>query len=162
MKTRLYLFLFIIGILIQASCKDDAKKVIKTEPISFKKEGELTIYKAKTDSVLTKLDIEIADSEYETQTGLMYRDSMEDDQGMLFIFPEEAMHSFYMKNTKIALDIVFIGSDLKIDSFQEGAKPMDETGLSSQVPVQYVLEINAGLAEKWLLEVGDSIVYSKK
>jgi len=162
MKIRWYLFLLITSLFIQTSCKNESKKVVKIEPITFNKEGELAIYKAETDSILTQLNIEIADSEYETQTGLMYRDAMEENQGMLFIFPEEAMHSFYMKNTKMSLDIVFIAADLKIASFQENTNPFDETGLSSQVPVQYVLELNAGLIEKWSLKVGDSIAYSKQ
>jgi len=86
---------------------------------------------------------------------------MADNQGMLFIFPDEQMHSFYMKNTEISLDIIFLKSDLTIASFQENTQPMNETGLSSQVPIQYVLEVNAGLAQKWLLEVGDKIEYLK-
>ena len=158
---KLYIFLCIGFLALQTSCKEDGKKMIKTEPITFKKEGVLTIYKAETDSIIAKLDIEIAETDYETQTGLMYRDSMEENQGMFFIFPDVAMHSFYMKNTKIALDLVFIDQNLRIASFQENAEPLDETGLSSKVPVQYVLEINAGLAEKWLLEIGDRIEYTK-
>lgn len=156
-------FILILGFLVVVtnSCKEEPKKVIKTEPIEFTKEGELAITKQKVDTLITKLDIEFAESEYETQTGLMYRKSMEDHQGMLFIFPDERMHSFYMKNTEIALDIIFLKSDLTIASFQENAQPMNETGLSSQVPIQYVLEVNAGLAERWLLEVGDKIKYHK-
>jgi len=136
-------------------------KVVKTEPVVFKKEGELTITKQKVDTLITSLDIEIAESEYETQTGLMYRESMLDNQAMLFIFSDERMHSFYMKNTAIPLDIIFIKEDLTIASFQENAKPFNESGLSSQVPIKYVLEVNAGLAQKWLLEVGDKISYHK-
>lgn len=143
------------------SCKEAPKKVVKTEPIAFTKEGELSIRKQKVDTLITTLDIEFAESEYETQTGLMYRKSMEDHQGMLFIFPDERMHSFYMKNTEFPLDIIFLKADLTIASFQENAQPMNETGLSSLVPVQYVLEVNAGLAEQWLLEVGDKIAYHK-
>ncbi|MEP3211224.1 MAG: DUF192 domain-containing protein [Maribacter sp.] len=161
MKVVKYIvFLSIVGMLL-VSCKEEPKKVIKTEPIAFTKEGELTITKQKVDTLLTTLDIEFAESEYETQTGLMYRKSMEDHQGMLFIFPDERMHSFYMKNTEIPLDIIFLKADLTIASFQENAQPMNETGLSSRVPIQYVLEVNAGLAEKWLLEVGDKIAYHK-
>lgn len=144
-----------------SSCKEEVKRVVKTEPIAFTKEGELSIIKQKVDTLITKLDIEFAQSEYETQTGLMYRKSMTENQGMLFIFPDEKMHSFYMKNTEIPLDIIFLKADLTIASFQENAQPMNENGLSSQVPVQYVLEVNAGLAEKWLLEVGDKITYLK-
>lgn len=154
-KLLLLLISCILG--LQISCKEDTKKVVKTAPIEFTKEGELSIYRADSDSVLTKFNIEIADSDYETQTGLMYRDALNTDQGMFFIFPDEAMHSFYMKNTKIALDIIFVTKDLRIASLKENAKPLDESGLSSEVPVKYVLEINAGLAEKWSLEIGDRI-----
>lgn len=161
MKTRAFILFLSIAILFGSSCKVEPKKVIKTEPVVFTKEGELNIAKQKTDSIVTQLNIEFAESEYETQTGLMYRKSMADDQGMLFIFKDERLHSFYMKNTEIPLDIIFIKSDLTIASFQENAKPFNEKGLSSVVPIQYVLEVNAGLAEKWLLEVGDKIEYRK-
>lgn len=142
------------------ACKED-KKVVKTEVISFKKEGDLSIYKGESDSLITKLDIEIASTSYETQTGLMYRDGMEDYQAMLFIFGEPAYHSFYMKNTRFSIDIIFINDQMRIASFKERAKPMDENGLSSEVPVQYVLEVNAGLAEQWQLEIGDRISYQE-
>lgn len=153
---------YLLALLLSFSvaCKED-KKVVKTEVISFKKEGDLSIYKGETDSLITKLDIEIASTSYETQTGLMYRDGMEDNQAMLFVFEESAYHSFYMKNTRFSIDIIFINDQLRIASFKERAKPMDENGLSSQVPVQYVLEVNAGLAEQWQLEIGDRISYQE-
>lgn len=157
----LFTVLFISVLLLQ-SCKTESKKEIKTEAISFTKEGVLTILKQETDSILTQLDIEIAESEYETQTGLMYRESMEDNQGMLFIFPDVVMHSFYMKNTQIALDIIYIDESLKIASFQKDAQPYNETGLSSKVPVKYVLEINAGLSERLGLDIGDAISFTKE
>ena len=155
---------FLLGTLFLLSfiaCKEEPKQVIETTPIEFKKEGDLIIYKAKTDSIIALFEIEIADSDYETETGLMYRKSMKINQGMLFVFPDVAMHSFYMKNTEIPLDIIFIDENLKIASFQENAEPFNEKGLSSQVPIKYVLELNAGLAEKLLLEIKDSIVYTK-
>jgi uncharacterized membrane protein (UPF0127 family) len=135
--------------------------MIKTEPIVFKKEGELTILAVDKDSIKAKLDIEIADSDYETQTGLMYRTSMEENQGMLFIFPTTEMHSFYMKNTEFSLDILFIDENLKIATIRANTKPYDETGISSQVPVKYVLEIDAGLTNKWGLKVGDRIEFKR-
>lgn len=150
----------LMGVLL-FSCKNEPKRIIKTETVTFKKEGELKIFKAQKDSLLVSLDIEIAESEYETQTGLMYRQSMKDDQGMLFIFPDEAMHSFYMKNTEFALDIIFIKADSTIGSFQENAQPLNEKGLSSQVPIQFVLEVNSGLSEKWQLEVGNKVEFQK-
>ena len=150
----------ILGLLVlQTSCKEGSKKVIKTEPIAFEKEGELTIFSADKDSIRIKLDIEIADTDYETQTGLMYRSSMEENQGMLFIFPDTSMHSFYMKNTEFSLDILFIDENLKIVTIKANAKPYDETGISSQVPVKYVLEIDAGLSHEWGVKIGDRIEY---
>jgi len=160
-RTQIFHSVTIGFLVLQMACKEDSKKIIQTEPVTFTKEGELTIYKAKSDSVITRLDIEIAESEYETQTGLMYRDAMEANQGMLFIFSDIAMHSFYMKNTEIPLDIIFIDKDFRIASFKENAQPLNESGLSSEIPVQFVLEVNAGLVEKWVLEIGDRIVYKK-
>ena len=142
------------------SCKNEDNRKVKTAEIKFKKEGELTISKASGDFVVT-LDIEIAETAYERETGLMYRTSMEDNQGMLFVFSSELPKSFYMKNTYIPLDIIYLNKDLKIVSFQENAVPLSETSLSSEVPAMYVLEVNAGLAEKWLLEIGDFISFEK-
>ncbi|WP_353779764.1 DUF192 domain-containing protein [Winogradskyella sp. 3972H.M.0a.05] len=141
------------------SCKKEKAKTVKPVEISFKKEGELNIF--KKDSIVKTIAIEIADNEYETQTGLMYRNSMGNDQGMLFVFPNEQPRSFYMKNTKIALDIIYISSTGKIVSFQKDAKPLDETSLPSEKPAKYVLEINGGLSDQWNLIEGDSIAYTK-
>jgi len=152
----IYLSVFFI---VFTSCKGENKTEIKTEVIDFTKEGELSIF--KKDSILVNLDIEIAETDYETETGLMYRESMEEKQGMLFIQDEFKVQNFYMKNTQIPLDLIFIDENLKVVSFQENAKPFDESSLSSQVPAKYVLEVNAGLAEKWLLEVGDSISFTR-
>ncbi len=159
-NNKIYL-LFVVCFVIQLSCKEEAKKAIKTAPITFKKEGDLRILQKESDSLLTVLDIEIADSDYERETGLMYRSSMEPNQGMLFVFEDVAMHYFYMKNTEFPLDLIFVDDQMKIASFQKNAQPLKETSLPSKVPVKYVLEVNAGLADKWSLAVGDSIVYSK-
>jgi len=144
--------------IVFSSCKEE-KKNIKSVEITFKKEGELTIYKSITDTIISKLDIEIADTDYDVQTGLMYRNSMQENQGMLFVFPAMRERFFYMKNTRIPLDLIYINNNKLIVSFQKNANPLDESSLPSEVPAQYVLEVNAGLAEKWLLEVGDRIEY---
>jgi uncharacterized membrane protein (UPF0127 family) len=144
------------------SCKESEKKIIKTTTVEFKKEGSLQILQQETDSLLVRLDIEIADNEYETATGLMYRSSMEPEQGMLFVFEDVAMRSFYMKNTEFPLDIIFLDNEKRIASFQKNAQPYNETGLSSKVPAKYVLEVNAGMADKWSLNVGDRILYEKE
>lgn len=154
------LYLVMISMLVFVGCKDKTTaESIKTEKIAFSKEGTLQIIRDTI--VLTKLDVEFAKSDYEVQTGLMYRDTMEEKQGMLFVFDDVEIHSFYMKNTEIPLDIIYIDENLSIVSFQKNARPFDETGLSSKVPIKYVLEINGGLADQWGLQIGDSISYSK-
>jgi len=152
------LFVFVCIAFGFISCKDE-KKEIKQVEVSFKKEGTLTLYKAKSDSIIAKVDIEIADSEYEIQTGLMYRSSMKKNQGMLFVFPDELPRSFYMKNTQFPLDIIFINGNHKIVSFQENAKPFNEASLPSGYPAKYVLELNSGMVNEWAIKVGDSISY---
>nr|WP_255802956.1 DUF192 domain-containing protein [Aestuariibaculum lutulentum] len=140
-------------------CKKDNKTVVKQTEIKFTKEGELTIFKA--DSTQINLDIEIADTEFDRETGLMYRDAMQPKQGMLFVFDDVRERYFYMKNTRISLDIIYIGANNKIVSFQKNAKPFDESSLPSNLPAKYVLEVNAGLADQWQLAVNDSISFVK-
>jgi uncharacterized membrane protein (UPF0127 family) len=151
---------FILALSISAlsiyNCKDDKKAITQTE-VKFTKEGELAITKADTTKVI--LDIEIADTEFDIQTGLMYRNAMENQQGMLFIFEDESERYFYMKNTKIPLDLIYIGADKSIVSFQKNAKPFDETSLPSNALAKYVLEINAGLVDTWNLSIGDKITF---
>lgn len=92
-------------------------------------------------------DVEIADAPQERSRGLMFREYMPVDAGMLFIFPEERERSFWMRNTLITLDIIYFDADGRYVSAAERAVPLDETGLPSAGPAQYVLEINGGLAE---------------
>jgi uncharacterized membrane protein (UPF0127 family) len=101
--------------------------------------------------------VEIADDREEQALGLMFRDSMPDDQGMLFIFGNEAPRSFWMKNTRIPLDIIYFSSELKLVSVAN-AKPcrvQQCPGYPSAGPAMYVLELNAGKAEELGLAGGD-------
>jgi uncharacterized membrane protein (UPF0127 family) len=140
------------------SCIENKKPLISiTKEITFKKEGELILKKAATDSLIKRLDIEIAETEYETQTGLMYRHRMEDNQAMLFVFENEQPRSFYMKNTEFSLDIIYINNKKEIVSIQKNATPYNEVSLPSNAPALYVLEINGGLSDSWGIETGDFI-----
>ena len=138
--TRLpILCILLLGLLTGSGCREEPKNSLDTPPITFKKEGDLRIFSAESDSIT--LDIEIASTDYEIQTGLMYREDMEDRQGMLFVFEDEAPHSFYMKNTLIPLDILFIDKELNIVKIHRNAQPMNESGIPSGGPVQFVLEV---------------------
>lgn len=144
------------------NCKDQSSSEEKslTKEITFTKEGELQLMKAGTDSIIASLDIEIADDDYQTETGLMYRNSLGKDQGMLFVFKDVQRRSFYMKNTKIPLDIIYLNGDKEVVNIQKNAKPFDETSLPSEAASQYVLEVNAGLTDVWNLKNGDRIRFS--
>ncbi len=161
MRPCIFFIVSLMLLTVFTGCKEDAKKPVKTQEVRFSKEGTLSFFSQKNDSLIMTMDIEIADNSYETQTGLMYRKGMERKQGMLFVFEREEMHAFYMKNTAFPLDLIFIKTDLTIASFQENAEPFNENSLPSGVPVQYVLEVNAGLVQELGLTVGDRIAYQK-
>ncbi|MDT0684768.1 DUF192 domain-containing protein [Autumnicola psychrophila] len=151
-----FLIFFFFGILF-TGCKSDSEQPesIETEPIVFTKEAELYLIKPEGDTI-QKIDIELADDDYERETGLMYRESMEEHQGMLFVYDIESPRIFYMKNTYFPLDLIFYNSDSTAVSFQENAQPLNEDHLRSGEAAQYVLEINAGLVERWNIEEGDT------
>lgn len=138
-------------------CEDAKKQTPKPVEITFKKDGELGIYKSETDSLLQQIDVEIANTPYKRETGLMYRNALGDQQGMLFIFEESQYLTFYMKNTKISLDIIYLNEDKEIVDIYENTTVMDETALPSKSIAKYVLELNAGKVQEWHIEIGDYI-----
>lgn len=148
-----YLKLAVLGMLAigMHGCKNEKNQEVLTKVIPFKKEGTLKLLRSTNDSLITTLDIEIAEGDYETATGLMYRNSMEDHQAMLFIFERESPLSFYMKNTQFPLDIIYLNEALQIVEVYRDTKPFDPTPLPSRKPAKYVLEVNAGLVAQWKL-----------
>jgi uncharacterized membrane protein (UPF0127 family) len=125
---------------------------------TFKKEGELTF----TDTLgneKVKIDLEIADNEYERQLGLMNRKSMEENQGMLFIFPFEKYQSFWMRNTLISLDILFINKDKKIVTIHKNSEILSAQSYPSSAPAMYVVEVVGGFTDKFNIIIGDKIFW---
>lgn len=102
--------------------------------------------------------VELATSQEEQALGLMFREEMADDAGMLFIFPAEGMRSFWMRNTRISLDIFYFDSGLELVSVSENARPCKTRNCPtypSKGPAQYVLELNAGKAAELGVRPGD-------
>lgn len=161
MKSIFISIVIAVFLVTSVSCKEKTKEQSLTQEITFTKDGELRLLNSTNDSVIKILDIEIADTDYKTQTGLMYRNSMDENQAMLFVFKDEQPRSFYMKNTAIALDIIYLNANKVILSIQKNAKPYDNTSLPSNANSQYVLEVNAGLSDKWNLQIGDKIDWEK-
>jgi uncharacterized membrane protein (UPF0127 family) len=92
-------------------------------------------------------EVEIADTPAERSRGLMRREELAENAGMLFIFEAEGKRSFWMKDTPLPLDIIFFDGDGEYVSHHTGAVPYSLDSIPSDGPAQYVLEINAGLAE---------------
>lgn len=101
--------------------------------------------------------VELATTEAERELGLMYRQNLAADAGMLFIYPGEQEVAFWMKNTLIPLDMLFIGADGRIRRIEERAIPLNETPISSIYPVKAVLEVNGGTVERLGIHAGDMV-----
>ncbi|RAJ08406.1 hypothetical protein LX64_01057 [Chitinophaga skermanii] len=124
---------------------------------AFKKQGELWFISKQNNDTIRKIDIEVARTDEERAKGLMYRRSMEETQGMLFIFDVAEEQSFWMKNTYISLDLLYIGENKEIVSIQKYATPLSEDGLPSYKKALYVVEVVGGYCDKYHITYGDKI-----
>jgi len=107
------------------------------------------------------LQLEVAESKQEQKTGLMHRDTLDKDSGMLFVYKIPAQASFWMKNTKIPLSIAFIDENNQI--FQiENMSPGDLKSIKSKKPSKYALEVNKGWFKANNISIGDNISFIKK
>ena len=101
--------------------------------------------------------IEIADDQSERSAGLMFRESLAPEAGMLFVYPGEQEIRMWMKNTLIPLDMLFVASDGRIVSIAENTVPLSEEVISSGAAVQGVIELAAGTAQRLGIEPGDRV-----
>ncbi len=136
------------------------KMKLDNSAFTFTKHGELSFLK-KDGSFITKIDIEIANNDETRTRGLMYRSSMKENQGMLFIFPREDYQSFWMKDTVIPLDMIFVNAKKEIVTIHKNTTPYSLKGYPSDEPAKYVVEVNAGFTDKYNIEIGDKIVWRR-
>lgn len=109
------------------------------------------------DKTVHELKVEVAADPATRARGLMLRGYLPEQQGMIFTFERSDIIYFWMKNTLIPLDMVFIDSSGIIRKIHENAQPNDLTQISSDVPVKYALEINGGLSRKLGIGPGDKV-----
>ncbi len=105
----------------------------------------------------TPFSVEIAETDEEKARGLMNRESLPENSGMWFIFDRPVRESFWMKDTLIPLDIIFVGEDMRIVHIKENAVPKSLEMISSSTPYMYVLEINAGKVAEQGIKEGDEV-----
>lgn len=161
-KYFFFFSLFSILLFVNVVCKKEnsVNRVDSTSnkkyKILFVKQGEV-YFQDSSKKFIKEVDVEIADNEDKRHIGLMFRDKMEENQGMLFIFPTEEQQAFYMKNTIIPLDIIFINAKKQIVKIHKYTTPYSEKDLLSGKPVLYVVEVNAGFTDKYNIKEGDFI-----
>jgi len=126
--------------------------------VTFTKQGALSINRQSDPEPLI-VDIEVADTEVKRNQGLMYRRHMEFNQGMLFIMEELKEQSFYMRNTYISLDIIYLDQNKKIVSIAKNTEILNDNSISSNGDALYVLEVVAGYADTYGLQIGDQMVW---
>ena len=119
---------------------------------------------AETQKVCIKgvcVNAEVASTEFEAEQGLMERSSLAQDQGMLFVFEEEKVRAFWMKNMRFPLDIIWADADRKIVDIHENVPPCEATcpDIIPQAPVKFVLEVNSGFVKKNKIQVGDFLQF---
>jgi uncharacterized membrane protein (UPF0127 family) len=141
-----------------------SKSKVETEKVTpsnnaptFVKEGEVAFL--KNGQKYKKIDVEIAENENERAKGLMYRSYIPDSVGMLFIFEKSEPQSFWMHNTSIPLDIIYVDENKKIISIAANTKPYSDEGIPSLGNAQYVVEVNAGFSERNNIKTGDAISF---
>ena len=127
--------------------------------INFRKDAELRIVSEQNEIVF---EVELADTPARRVQGLMFRYKMEPNQGMFFIFDHEEPQSFWMKNTYLSLDMIFIDENFQIVQIYENAFPLKEEPIVSDYPARYVLEILGGTAKMVGIEIGNSVELKNK
>ena len=136
-----------------AFAQEDATPVVETDYSS-----PLTILSGETEHAFT---IEIADTREKIRTGMMHRPEMAADVGMLFIREQSSLDGFWMRNTLVPLDILFLEDSGKILSIAHNAVPLSERNISPGAPVRYILEIKGGQAGILGIQPGDTVRHER-
>jgi uncharacterized protein len=167
-KPALFIGVFLLVILLMAVLYNPARESRKmnngipaatasSEP-QFVRHGELT-FMAADSTEITRIEIEIADDDFKREKGLMYRRQMRLDHGMLFIFEDEDLRSFWMKNTYLPLDIIYLDAKRRIVRIHENVATLNERPIPSEFPARYVVEVNAGFTALYGLKTGSWMTF---
>jgi uncharacterized membrane protein (UPF0127 family) len=154
----------IVAALLLAGCGPQAERTADAQQSSMQAVQQAPTLPMATLPNGTRLTLELAVTPQEIAQGLMYRPLLPDDRGMLFLFEFERKPSFWMKNTIIPLDLVFLSGDGRVVDIIENAQPCPSEPcpqLISENPARAVLEIAAGGAARHGLEVGDLLEFER-
>jgi uncharacterized membrane protein (UPF0127 family) len=150
--------------LAAAGCRREAPpadEAAEARPsIPFRLDGTLRFLRADG-TPITGIAIEIAETDSARTRGLMERDSIPAQVGMLFIMPRTEVHTFWMANTPRSLDIIYVGEDSRIVSVAKYTRPFSTGPVTAEGPAKYVVEVAAGFADRYGLVPGDLISWAR-
>lgn len=148
----LYVFLLLSGGVASAFSSDPPDAgVAQSLPLA-----PLTV---ETRGGRVSLQLQVADTDARRQTGLMYRASLPEKEGMLVLFEEVRPVAFWMKNTVLSLDIIFIDDAGRVINIARGTTPHSLQPIPADGPTRAVLELNAGASARLGIDVGDRVLY---
>jgi uncharacterized membrane protein (UPF0127 family) len=145
---RLMMSLAAVSVVLVTLCVNPAARAASFQPLEIATKSGVQVF-----------SVEMATTEEEKQTGLMYRKELPDGKGMLFDFSPEQQISMWMKNTYISLDMIFIRADGRILRIAENTEPLSTKIISSGGLAKGVLEVIAGTAQKYGIQPGDRVVH---
>lgn len=156
-----WLLLCCIAFLFLAACRGEDDASEGPREIPFQPEGVLA-FERPDGSRITAIAIEIAESDSSKARGLMERRQLPNRGGMFFPYEEAAPRSFWMANTYIPLDIIFVGPDSQVVNIAKNTRPLSEQKISSEAPAQYIVEVRAGFADRHGLTDSTRIDWRRK
>ncbi len=136
------------AVLLLSGCEPDSATSDVPRDIPFRPDGLLELID-EDGSLITSVVIEIAKGDSARARGLMQRATLPSRGGMLFLDDSASVQTFWMKNTLLPLDIIFIGADSQVVSISKRVAPLSEERVSSTGPAKYVLEVKAGFADTY-------------
>lgn len=137
----------LLCLLLLAACGGRGDDTPTFRQIEFRNDGTLDVLNADGSTRAT-LNIEVAEGDSAQARGLMERTSLPPMSGMLFVGDVEEPKGFWMENTPMPLDIIFISADSQVVNIAERTRPFSRESIESTAPAQYVLEVRAGMAER--------------
>lgn len=152
--------IILLSLMFLNMCVSEQKDSVAVQGRQIEYRGTLEFLNDTT--VISKIDIAVADDEMSRSLGLMDVRDLKHDGGMLFVFNDNDRLSFWMANTPLPLDLIFVNSNLQIVHIHHNATPFSQQGIDSVYPAKYVVEVNAGYAMRYDLQPGQFISFNYK
>ncbi|MDK1389994.1 DUF192 domain-containing protein [Sinorhizobium sp. 7-81] len=140
-----------LKLVVLAAFTMNARAILAGDPLLLPSDAAALV--VETEWGEQRFSIEVADEPAEWRRGLMFRTTMADDHGMLFVFDDSQPRGFWMENTPMPLDLLFVGEDGKVRAIEEG-QPSSTTPIAPTVAAHFVLELKAGTAQRAGIQLG--------